>query len=124
MESAYCQRVAEVNRKGQEVSEEAYLRMNQAYDQLQRRQEVDRMELANESAALKQCIQDLENQATLKKAVVEYRASTCVEKHKLEAMAREAEQLQEVRLFEQRAALEAVLQAHGRDAEMRAQLEA
>ena len=34
LESAYCQKVAEVTRRGQEVSEDAYLRMNQAYDLL------------------------------------------------------------------------------------------
>ena len=112
-----------MNRKGREVSEQAYMRMNQAYELLQRRSEVDRLEIANESAAMKQCIQDLESQATLKNAVVEYQASTYVEKHTLEAQAREAEQQQEVRMFEQRTMMEALLQARDRDVELRAKFE-
>ena len=92
LESTYRQKVAEVNRKGREVSEQAQIRMHQAYELLQRRSEVDRLEIASESAAMRQCIQDLESQATLKNVVVEYQASTYVEKHKLEAQAREAEQ--------------------------------
>jgi hypothetical protein len=123
LESTYRQKVAEVNRKGREVSEQAYIRMNQAYELLQRRSEVDRLEIANESAAMRQCIQDLESQATLKNVVVEYQASTYVEKHKLEAQAREAEQQQEVRMFEQRTMMEALLQARDRDVELRAKFE-
>ena len=53
--------------------------MNQAYHLLQRRFEVDKLEVANESAAMKQCLQELECQATLKHAVVEYQASTYVD---------------------------------------------
>jgi hypothetical protein len=97
--------------------------MNQAYMLLQRRSEVDRLQVANESAAMKQCIQDLESQATLKNAVVEYQASTYMEKQKLEAQAREAEQQQEVRMFEQRTMMEALIQARGRDVELRNQFE-
>ena len=124
LEAAYRLRCDEVNRKGQEVTQDAYARMNQAYDLLQRRFEVDKLEIASESAAMKQCIQELESQATLKQAVVEYRASTYVEKQKLEAQAGEAEQQQELRMFEHQTKMEAILQAHGRDAEMRAQFEA
>ncbi len=74
LEAAYRPKVDAVTRKGQEVTEDAYARMNQAYDLLQRRFEVDKLETASESAAMKQCIQDLESQATLKQAVVEYQA--------------------------------------------------
>ncbi len=56
--------------------------------------------------------------------MVEYQASTCVEKQKFEAQAREAEQQQELRMSEHRTKMEAVLQAHGRGPEMRAQFEA
>ena len=66
----------------------------------------------------------MESQATLKQAVVEYQASTYVEKQKLEAQAREAEQQPELRMFEHQTKMEAILQAQGRDAEMRAQFEA
>jgi len=124
LEAAYRMRCDEVNRKGQEVTQDAYARMNQAYDLLQRRFEVDKLEVANESAAMKQCIQELESQATLKHAVVEYQASTYVEKQKLEAQAREAEQYQELRMFEHHTKMEVILQAQGRDAEIRAQYEA
>jgi hypothetical protein len=37
LESAYRQKVVEVNRRGREVSENGYLKMNQAYELLQRR---------------------------------------------------------------------------------------
>ena len=90
LEAAYRLRCDEVNRKGQEVTQDAYARMSQAYDLLQRRFEVDKWEIASESAAMKQCNQELASQATLEQAVVEYRASTYVEKPKLEARAREA----------------------------------
>ncbi len=119
LESAYRQKVEEVQRVGREVSEHAYAKMNQAYVLLQNRSEVDRLQVANESAAMKQCIQDLESQATLKNAVVEYQASTYVEKQELEAQAREAEQQQEVRTFEQRTMMEALIQARSRDDELR-----
>ncbi len=59
LESAYRQKVEEVQKVGREVSEHAYARMNPAYILLQRRSEVDRLQVANESAAMKQCIQDL-----------------------------------------------------------------
>ena len=91
---------------------------------LQNRSEIDRLQVANESAPMKQCIQDLESQATLKNAVVEYQASTYVEKQKLEAQAREAEQQQEVRTFEQRTMMEALIQARGRDDELRSRFAA
>ena len=45
-------------------------------------------------------------------------------KQKLEAQAREAEQDQELRMFEHQAKMEVMHQAHGRDAEIRAQYEA
>jgi hypothetical protein len=118
LESTYRQKVEEAQKVGREVSEHAYARMNQAYMLLQNRSEIDRLQVANESAAMKQCIQDLESQATLKNAVVEYQASTYVEKQKLEAQAREAEQQQEVRTFEQRTMMEALIQARGRDDEL------
>ena len=124
LEAAYRLRFDEVNRKGQEVTQDAYARLNQAYDLLQRRFEVDKLEVANESAGMKRCIQELESQATLKHAVVEYQASTYVEKQKLEAQAREAEQHQELRMFEHQTKMEVIHQAHGRDAEIRAQYEA
>ena len=57
LEAAYRLRCDEVNRKGQEVTQDAYARMNQAYDLLQRRFEVDKLEVANESAAMKRCLQ-------------------------------------------------------------------
>ena len=57
LEAAYRMRCDEVNRKGQEVTQDAYAKMNQAYDLLQRRFEVDKLEVANESAAMKQCLQ-------------------------------------------------------------------
>ena len=123
LESAYRQKVEEVQKVGREVSEHAYARMNQAYMLLQRRSEVDRLQVANESAAMKQCIQDLESQATLKNAVVEYQASTYVETQKLEAQAREAEQQQEVRMFEQRTMMGALIHARGRDVELRSKFE-
>ena len=107
LESAYRQELEEAQKVGREVSEHAYERMNQAYALLQGRSEVDRLQVANESAAMKQCIQDLESQATLKNAVVEYQTSTYVEKQRLEAQAREAEQQQEVGMFEQRTVMEA-----------------
>ena len=97
LESAYRQKVEEVQKVGREVSEQAYARMNQAYMLLQRRSEVDRLQVANESTAMKQCIQDLESQATLKNAVVEYQVSTYVEKQKLEAQARTATRSSNVR---------------------------
>ena len=56
--------------------------------------------------------------------MVEYQASTYVEKLKSEARAREAEQHQELRMFEHQTKMEVILQAHGRDAEIRAQYEA
>jgi hypothetical protein len=124
LEAAYRLRVDEVTRKGQEVTHDANARMNQAYHLLQRRFEVDKLKVANESAAMKQCIQELESHATLKHAVVEYQASTYVEKQKLEAQAREAEQYQELRMFEHHTKMEVILQAQGRDAEVRAQYEA
>ena len=43
-----------------------------------------------------------------------------MEKQKLEAHAREAEQHQELRMFEHQAKMEVIHQAHGRDAEIRA----
>ncbi len=99
---------------GREVSEHALAKMQQAYMLLQNRSEIDRLQITNESAAMKQCIYDLESQATLTNAVVEYEASEQVEKQKLEAQAREAEQQQEVRTFEQRTMMEAIIQAKGR----------
>jgi hypothetical protein len=83
LESTYRQKVEEAQKVGREVSEHAYARMHQAYMLLQNRSEIDRLQVANESAAMKQCIQDLESQATLKNAVVEYQASTYVEKQKV-----------------------------------------
>ncbi len=65
--------------------------MSQAYHLLQRKFEVDKLGVASESAAMKQCIQEFESHATLKHALVEYQVSTYVEKQKLEAQAREAE---------------------------------
>ena len=118
LESAHRQKVEEVQKVGREVSEHAFARMNQAYMLLQNRSEIDRLQVANGSSAMKHCIQDLESQATLKNAVVEYQASTYVEKHRLEAQAREAEQQQEVRTFEQRTMIEAIIQARGRDDEL------
>ena len=56
LESAYRQKVEEVQKVGREVSEHAYARMNQAYMLLQRRSEVDRLQVANESAAMKQSV--------------------------------------------------------------------
>ena len=47
-----------------------------------------------------------------------------MEKRKLEAQAREAEQQQELRMFEHQTKMGAILEAHSRDAEMRAQFEA
>ena len=80
LEAAYRQKIEEPQNMGREVSEHAYARMQQAYMLLQGRSEIDRLQIVNESAAMKQCIQDLESQATLKNAVVEYQASTYVEK--------------------------------------------
>ena len=57
LEAAYRMRCDEVNRKGHEVTQDAYARTNQAHDLFQRRFEVDKLEVANESAAMKQCLQ-------------------------------------------------------------------
>ena len=124
LETTYRQKIEETQRMGREVSEQALAKMQQAYMLLQNRSEIDRLQIANESAAMKQCIQDLESQATLKNAVVEYEASTYVEKQKLEAQATEAEQQQEVRTFEQRTMMEAIIQARGRDDELRSRFPA
>ena len=43
LEAAYRLRFDEVNRKGQEVTQDAYARMNQAYDLLQRKFEVGKL---------------------------------------------------------------------------------
>jgi hypothetical protein len=75
LETTYRQKIEETQRMGREVSEHAYAKMQQAYMLLQGRSEIDRLQIANESVAMKQCIQDLESQATLKNAVVEYEAS-------------------------------------------------
>jgi hypothetical protein len=72
---------------------------------------------------MQQCIQELETQATLKQAVVEYQATTYVDKHRLEAQPREAGQQQEVRMFETQAKIQAILHAQCREAEMRAHVE-
>ena len=124
LETTYRQKIEEAQRMGREVSEHAYAKMQQAYTLLQGRSELDRLQIANESAAMKQCIQDLESRATLKNAVVEYEASAYVEKQKLEAQAREAEQQQEVRTFEQRTMMEAINLARGRDDELRSRFAA
>ena len=47
-----------------------------------------------------------------------------MEKQKLEAQAREAEQQQEVRTFEQRTIMDAMIQARGRDDELRSRFAA
>jgi hypothetical protein len=83
LEAAYRLRVDEVDRQGQEVTHDANAKMNQAYHVLQRRFEVDKLEVANESTAMKQCIQELESHATLKHAVVEYQTSTYVRNRSL-----------------------------------------
>ena len=46
LEAAYRLRRDEVNRKGQEVTQDAYAKTNQAYDLLQRRFEVVKLEIA------------------------------------------------------------------------------
>ncbi len=69
LEAAYRQTVEDVNPKGQAVTEYAYARMSQAYDLLQGRYEVDKIEIASESTAMKQRIQDLDT-ASLKQVVV------------------------------------------------------
>ncbi len=55
--------------------------------------------------------------------MVEYQASTYVEKQKLEAQAREGEQYQELRMFEHHTKMEVIVQAQRRDAEIRARYE-
>ena len=70
LESVYRQKAEEVHKMqkiGREVSGHAVARMSQAYQLLQGRSEVNRWQIADESAAMKQCIQDLENQATMKR---------------------------------------------------------
>ena len=124
LETTYRQKIEEAQRMGREVSEHALAKMQQAYRLLQNRSEIDRLQITNESAAMKQCIQDLESQATLKNAVVESEASAYMDKQKLEAQAREAEQQQQVRTFEQRTRMEAIIQARGRDDELRSRFAA
>ncbi len=56
LEVAYRHMAAEVQQRGDAVTHLAHTRMHQAYDSLQRRYEVDKLEITSESAAVRQCI--------------------------------------------------------------------